>query len=227
MFVIFCLLVPVWAINATWSQLIVAYVMYWFLADVVQSLFLHRWAAHKLWNPPKWLQNILTTISAISLVGTPISWAAWHRTHHAFVDTEKDPHSPKYKSMFYILFLHHFHRIEIKRAIELARDSYFSIVNKHQAVMAITFATVLFLLLPWQWFLTVWVVPVAMFAIMTNYTINVLCHIDGVIKNKAWLWPIMFGESLHKDHHDSPQLMYSKFDPSAQLVTLFGWNKKT
>ena len=225
MFLIACLLIPVWIINATWQQFIVAYLVYWFLADFMQSLFLHRWAAHKLWSPPIWLQNVLTTLSAVSLVGTPISWAAWHRTHHAFADTEKDPHSPKYKSIFYVVFLHHFHRVEIKRAIEMARNSYFAKVNKHQAIMALSFASVLFLILPWQWFLTVWVVPVASFALLTNYTLNVLCHSNGIVKNKMWLWPLMFSEALHKDHHDHPKLSYTKLDPAGQLIRLFGWDK--
>jgi stearoyl-CoA desaturase (delta-9 desaturase) len=226
MFLMFCFLVPVWLINVTWQQFLVAYFIYWFLADFMQSLFLHRWAAHKLWNPPEWLQKVLTTLSAVSLVGTPISWAAWHRTHHAFTDTEKDPHSPKYKSTFYIVFMHHFHRVEIKRAIELARNQYFATVNKHQALMALAFAFILFVLLPWQWFLTMWVVPVAMFALVTNYTLNVLGHSGGVAKNRFWLWPLMFSEVLHKDHHDYPRLSYTLFDPAGQIIKLFGWDIK-
>ena len=30
-----------------------------------------------------------------ALIGTPISYSAWHRTHHKNSDTIYDPHSPK------------------------------------------------------------------------------------------------------------------------------------
>jgi stearoyl-CoA desaturase (delta-9 desaturase) len=226
MYFTFCLLVPVWLVNATWQQAVVTYLVYWFLADFVHSMFLHRWAAHKLWNPPEWLQKMLTFVTVVSLIGTPVSWASWHRTHHAYSDTLKDPHSPKYKSVFYIVFLHQFHKFELKRAIELARNKFFVQLGRHQALIAVSFALIMFMLLPWQWFLTVWAVPVALLSVLANLSLNVICHTNGQATNQLWTWPWMFNEAWHKDHHDEPKLSYTKFDLSAAIVRWCGWDKE-
>ena len=66
----------------TTTQIILAYILFYFLLEVVMSLFIHRWATHNLWNPPVWFQNIMTVVSMSALIGTPISYSAWHRNHH-------------------------------------------------------------------------------------------------------------------------------------------------
>lgn len=195
------------------------------MTDVILSLFLHRWAAHELWRPPVWLQNTLAFLGTAVLQGTPISWAAWHRTHHAHSDTEKDPHSPKYKSIFYIIFMHHFHTADLRKGIDRARNKWFAKLSKHEGKIALAFAIVLFLVLPLQWFLTIWAVPVALLNVLPDLSSNVLCHSKGIVKNRLWLWPIMFGEVYHKSHHDNMKLSYTMWDPSVRIITAFGWTK--
>lgn len=221
----FFLLIPFWLINATIYQALITYFLYWFMTDCVLSLFLHRWAAHTSWNPPRWLQNILATIGVVCLQGTPISWAAWHRTHHAHSDKEKDPHSPKYKSIFFIIFMHHFHDADLRRGIDRARNNYFTWLSRHESKLALILSLSLFCILDWQWFLTLWAVPVALLNVLPDLCSNVLCHSNGIVKNRLWLWPLMFGEVYHKSHHDTCELSYTRFDPSVQIVKACGWTK--
>ena len=36
-----------------------------------------------------WFQNIMSVVSLTALIGTPISYCAWHHNHHKNSDTEK------------------------------------------------------------------------------------------------------------------------------------------
>ena len=62
----------------SWTQLFFTYILFWFLLEFVMSMFTHRWATHDLWNPPVWFQNTMSVVSLTALIGTPISYCAWH-----------------------------------------------------------------------------------------------------------------------------------------------------
>jgi len=222
---IYCAMIPLWVINATWYHVIVFCFMYWFMCDCIQSLFMHRWAAHKLWNPPVWVQYAGSFIGVLALVGSPIGWAAWHRTHHVRADTERDPHAPAYKSIWYIVFKYKYHTAEVKRAVDMLRNKWFVWILKYETPIVIVGNLVLWAALPLQWFLTLWALPVAFMIINTNYFINVLHHKDGKPINRPWMWPILFSEVYHGSHHNEPRLNYTKYDPAGWIVTKLKWTK--
>ena len=70
---------------------------HWFLSAFFQSFFLHRYGAHRqftmnrVWERVFYLGTFVTQ-GASFLV--PRGYAVMHREHHAFSDTEDDPHSP-------------------------------------------------------------------------------------------------------------------------------------
>ncbi|GKD07480.1 fatty acid desaturase, type 1 protein [Tanacetum coccineum] len=55
----------------------------------------HRLLTHKSFKIPKWLKYIIVYCGAQSGEGEPIYWVSVHKNHHKYVDTEKDPHTPK------------------------------------------------------------------------------------------------------------------------------------
>lgn len=227
LFVVYFLLLPVWLYYGAWYHLVVGYVCYWFMLDVIQSAFMHRWAAHGLWSPPRWLQKILATIGVVALLGTPITYAAWHRTHHAYADTEKDPHSPVLKGWLYVVFAH-YHSAQIKRAVDRMRDPYFLWLNKNMLSIMLIGNAVLFVSLPFVWFMTLWAVPVAYTIFNTNFLVLVLSHRTGTPQNlPTWLWPVLFDDgTYHKSHHDVPQLSQSKYDPAGWVINKMKWNNE-
>jgi stearoyl-CoA desaturase (delta-9 desaturase) len=83
---------------------IILFVVHWQLSVFCQSFFLHRYGAHRQFSmSPGWERffNILTAISQNSSYLNPRGYAILHRMHHAYSDTEKDPHSPRtYKGIF-------------------------------------------------------------------------------------------------------------------------------
>lgn len=220
----FIILLPLWVSNLTLEYFIITYAVYWVFGDFVMSIFLHRWAAHNLWKPPVWLQNTLATIGVMICQGNPISWAAWHRTHHKHVDTEKDPHSPKNYNWFYIVFLNHFHSAEYRLGVDKARNKYFVFLNKYEGFIAIGTAIILFMLLPFEWFLVLWAAPVAFLGIIPGLAVNYFCHYKGEVRDNIWLWPLVFSDCLHKEHHDNVKLKRSCLDPFASLIVKLRYN---
>jgi stearoyl-CoA desaturase (Delta-9 desaturase) len=70
---------------------------HWLLSVVCQTFFLHRFGAHRQFElSPFWQRffHVLTYVSQGPSYLNPRAYAILHRMHHAFSDTERDPHSP-------------------------------------------------------------------------------------------------------------------------------------
>ena len=71
----------------------------WYGGLFFQTFFLHRYAAHQTYHMSKFAEKvtfILTWIFQGSNYLSAYGYGVMHRMHHAYADTEKDPHSPKY-----------------------------------------------------------------------------------------------------------------------------------
>lgn len=73
--------------------------IHWYVSVFLQSFFLHRYSSHKMFTMSYAWERffyILTFLVQGASFLNPRSYAILHRKHHAFSDTEKDPHSPLY-----------------------------------------------------------------------------------------------------------------------------------
>jgi stearoyl-CoA desaturase (delta-9 desaturase) len=72
-------------------------VVHWSLAIFCQTFYLHRYGAHRMFTMSKGVERffyLLTAFSQGSSFLVPRPYAILHREHHAYSDTERDPHSP-------------------------------------------------------------------------------------------------------------------------------------
>jgi stearoyl-CoA desaturase (delta-9 desaturase) len=80
------------------------FLAHWYLSLFAQTFFLHRYAAHQMFTMNKFWERIfyvLTWLFQGSSFLSPKAYGIMHRLHHAYADTENDPHSPKYsKNLF-------------------------------------------------------------------------------------------------------------------------------
>lgn len=79
--------------------ILIFFITHWYLSLFFQTFFLHRYAAHKAFTMNKFTEKVfyvLTWIFQGSNYLSPFGYGVMHRMHHAFADTENDPHSPKY-----------------------------------------------------------------------------------------------------------------------------------
>ncbi len=81
------------------KAILIFFVAHWYLSLFFQTFFLHRYAAHKAFTMSPFMEKvvyILTWIFQGSNYLSPYGYGVMHRMHHAFADTENDPHSPTY-----------------------------------------------------------------------------------------------------------------------------------
>ncbi len=78
---------------------ILLFVGAYYACNISVGLGFHRLWSHASYKVNKVVEFILILVSAGTLQGPAIAWASDHRFHHAFADTNRDPHTPlKYKS---------------------------------------------------------------------------------------------------------------------------------
>lgn len=97
---------------------------HWYLSLFCQTFFLHRYSAHKMFIMNKSWERffyLLTYLSQGSSYLSPRAYAILHRMHHAFSDTEKDPHSPHHtKNVFTMMWE--------------TKDIYNAVLNRKRAI---------------------------------------------------------------------------------------------
>ena len=79
-------------------MLIVAlFVTHWMVSVFFQSFFHHRYASHRMFSMTRRAErafHFLTYLAHGSSYLSPRAYAILHREHHAYSDTERDPHAP-------------------------------------------------------------------------------------------------------------------------------------
>ena len=70
---------------------------------ILSEISIHRYYTHKSYTTSSFKEKLLRVFAILAGQGATISWVTVHRTHHAFEDTEKDPHSPMFHPWWKIL----------------------------------------------------------------------------------------------------------------------------
>ncbi len=65
------------------------------------TAFYHRYFAHRTFRTSRTLQFIFALLGASCVQRGPLWWAAHHRRHPLYADTEADPHSPRLRGFFW------------------------------------------------------------------------------------------------------------------------------
>lgn len=170
-----------------------------------EQAFYHRLSTHRSWDCPRWLKAIGLHISTLALLAPVIPWVALHREHHRFSDTERDPHSPLYKSRFDIQFKSSFFEVKSYYAIDLLRDRLFQFYTLHYfRIIFISWAVIAYLI-GIEKFFTVWLAGTALVILFAN-GINSWHHGKRIWRGQY---------QLHKNHDTAKNDMilgYLHFD---------------
>jgi stearoyl-CoA desaturase (Delta-9 desaturase) len=79
--------------------ILVFFLCHWFFSLFFQTFYLHRYASHKMFTMNKFWERFFYAATFITQGASflnPRAYAIMHRMHHAYSDTEKDPHSPHF-----------------------------------------------------------------------------------------------------------------------------------
>lgn len=84
------------------------FILHWYLSLFFQTFFHHRYAAHRMFDMSRGWEKTFFVLSWIaqgsSYVGVR-AYGVMHRMHHAFADTEEDPHSPDHAEGLFDMML--------------------------------------------------------------------------------------------------------------------------
>ena len=78
---------------------VIFFVAHWYLSLFSQTFFHHRYGAHAAFKMSRGWERFFFIYSYVmqgSSYLSPKAYAIMHRIHHAYTDTDKDPHSPGY-----------------------------------------------------------------------------------------------------------------------------------
>jgi stearoyl-CoA desaturase (Delta-9 desaturase) len=187
------------------------------LALLVSTVYLHRSLAHRalrLSPGVGWVCRFLTWM----LTGMrPRQWVAVHRKHHAFADTERDPHSPivlgyARVQMANAALYRHVARdpVTVPRYARDIRVDGWDRLLFDRAFLGLGLGVgILVALLGWELALVAATVH-ALYYLLASGAINAVGHRFGRrpfgnrATNNQWLAWAVVGEGLHNNHHALP-----------------------
>lgn len=182
------------------------------------SILLHRYYCHKQFRVPVWFETIGLAMLMIAVIRSPIGWIASHRMHHAYSDTEKDPHSWKHVGWWKVLTTTwDIPRIPTKFAKDLYKNPRLVFCHNHwfKIVMLVW---VVSLLIGFKFFVAFALVPF-IHAKLGFGLLNTKGHDDEGGTNMPLLNLLIAGEGYHKEHHDNfKKIRLHKYDTSGFVV---------
>lgn len=191
--------------------LLISIAIYNLIIMVGVSGGLHRYFTHKSFNTSIFWEKVMLIVSVPATLGTPLTWVAGHRLHHAYSDTDKDPHSP-YSVGFINSYVHNWKDLKVSSSIivDIMRNKTAKFIHDHYIKLLALYALVLYLIDPTVGMIC-YSIP-AVFIFHVTGLVDSICHTYGYrnfdtkdhSKNNILVNMLSVGEGLHNNHHGTP-----------------------
>jgi stearoyl-CoA desaturase (delta-9 desaturase) len=203
----------------SWANLGAALLLWWVAGSLGIGLGYHRLLTHRGFKVPKWLEYTLSVFGTLAFQSGPLSWVTTHRIHHAFTETNKDPHSPRNGTywahigwIFRGTAQNQSWAAMQRYCPDFANDRFHQLLNKYYYVPNIAVAVILFALGGWT--MVVWGIFLkTIVGWHFTWLVNSATHLWGTrrfetrddSRNNALIASITFGEGWHNNHHAYPR----------------------
>lgn len=183
-----------------WWMFLLSFLWWQIISITAISSGYHRYFSHKSFSTGNWYPWYVQFVALFANPGPVLTWAGAHRMHHAYADTPKDPHSPKYKGLLTVYTSQWGHSAIIERQMLkglYSTSTKFFYAHYYKLVIALTSSLLLIdpLLL-----LFMYCIPVVL-AFHGYGLINTVTHLDGNPKNVWYTNILTGGEGWHNNHH--------------------------
>jgi stearoyl-CoA desaturase (Delta-9 desaturase) len=198
----------------------------------------HRYFSHRSYRLPRWAQLVMAVGGSSALQKGPLWWAAHHRDHHRYADTDLDVHSPIkgfwWSHVGWILCDKH-GGTDLDRVRDLAKFPELRWVDRHDGAAPLALAVASFLIAGWSGL----VIGFGLSTILLwhgTFTVNSLAHVVGrrryatadTSRNSLLIALITNGEGWHNNHHHYQAsarqgFTWAQWDPS--FYALWGLSK--
>jgi stearoyl-CoA desaturase (delta-9 desaturase) len=171
----------------------------------------HRYFSHRTYETSRPFQFVLAVLAQLSAQRGVLWWAAHHRAHHLYSDTERDLHSVRQDGFWHahaMWIYDHTSDTDWKRIQDFAKYPELRWLNKYWLLPPVVLALSILALFGWPGLFIGFFLATCLNWHAT-FTINSLCHVWGNrrfdtkddSKNNFWLALLTFGEGWHNNHH--------------------------
>jgi stearoyl-CoA desaturase (delta-9 desaturase) len=210
-----------WALfTFSWQNLIAATITWWVAGSWGVGIGYHRLLTHGGFKTPKFVEYFLTVCGTLGLQSGAINWVTTHRKHHAFTETESDPHSPRTGGAFWAHIgwilrgtAQNQSEESVRRyAPDLLKDRFHVVVSKYYYVTPIVVAALLFAIGGWS--MVLWGIFLRqVVGWHSTWLVNSATHLWGTrrfetrddSRNNGLIAALTFGEGWHNNHHANPR----------------------
>lgn len=183
-----------------------------FMGGLGLTVGYHRAIAHKSLRLHPVVRGVMTFFAMFNGSGSPLSWTAYHRLHHAKADTPEDISSPGVGGFWWshLRWLWQCGAPPIKRYCKEMDTPANRLWTRLQIPLL---ALSLFGGLAFGWTAFFWLGPIRLvFALHAQCLTNSACHFkkdagpQGTAMNVRWVSLVhcFLGENWHQNHHDRP-----------------------
>jgi len=229
--------------------IIAFFIFHWYTSLFFQTFFHHRYSAHQMFTMSKRTEKVFYFLSWLfqgPSYLSPYAYGILHRLHHAYADTENDPHSPKYDdNLFKMMWKTRNVYTEIVDAKKTVDPKFMKNLPEWRSFdkfaeqwvsrtfWILVYAAVFYFFAPSIWY---WILfpPMLVMGPMHGAIINWFAHKYGYVNFKVSdtsknLLPfdfLMLGESYHNNHHKHGSrpnfggFRWHEFDPIYPIIKL-------
>jgi stearoyl-CoA desaturase (delta-9 desaturase) len=198
----------------------------------------HRLLAHRAFRVGRITQFVFAFGALTCAQKGPLWWTAWHRQHHRYTDTNRDPHSPQHglwwSHVGWILSgrygeTHH----ELVR--ELARFPELRFLDRHDWIGPWTLGIASWWIAGWSG-LVVGFFGSTLLVWHATFLVNSAAHVFGrrrydtndTSRNSVFVAIATMGEGWHNNHHHHPTaarqgVRWYEIDPTYMVLKALSW----
>jgi stearoyl-CoA desaturase (delta-9 desaturase) len=193
----------------------------------------HRYFAHKSYRLNRFWQFVFAFGGTTASQKGPLWWAAHHRNHHRFSDTDRDIHSPKrgfwWSHVGWIL-CDKYNGVAVDQIHDLEKYPELRFINKHDWIGPWAVGATCFLIGGWSGLLIGFFASTVLLW-HTTFMVNSVAHVFGrrpyettdTSRNSLLVAIATGGEGWHNNHHRYPWaarqgFRWWQFDPTYYVL---------
>ena len=217
--------ITVLAIDFNLYFLLFGYVWYVIIKGIGSEAGAHRYFTHCSFNTTPIKEKVMLWLQTLCGEGSVLTFVGMHRMHHAFSDTEKDPHSPHHKPWYKVMYFIDTLHVQPKLLKGVSNNLHARLQHK----IYFKIHTLLLILgIFYPVFYAYFVALPILLSVYTNALVNIALHKYGTklensrdeSRNSALLNLVLFGAGYHANHHNNAgSYCYDK----RWYVDILGW----
>ena len=176
-------------------------VLFFLFRCVGYTLTYHRVITHQTHRMKPAVESLCLMLGFYSSMSTPLEAASTHMNHHKYMDTDRDPHSPRHIGWraAFPLFWTNKDEGDFRTIVRLSKNPRVMFFQRYYWILALL--PLLLLVISLKAFLFLWLVPTALSLITLSWsTFN---HDSNGPMNRGIVFGILTGgEHHHKWHHN-------------------------